>query len=50
MALFEDCEKMEVCDFLELVTQFRGQKQTTVKERQLVNRERSSRRLGACGI
>ena len=32
MALFDDCEKLEVCDLLELVTQFRGQKQTTVKD------------------
>ncbi|CAK9074142.1 unnamed protein product, partial [Durusdinium trenchii] len=32
IALFDDCERMEVSDFVELVTQFRGQKQTTVKD------------------
>ena len=31
ISLFDDCDKMEVEDVVELVTQFRGQKQTTVK-------------------
>lgn len=32
IALFADCENIEVSDFVDLITQFRGQKQTTVKD------------------